>query len=129
MREESRILYIESDEHERRSLTELIRSNGFPVWAVATLAEARAALQTRQVCLLLIDIQKFSREDGHYNGLKLVNETAYAHIPKIIVMIDEDGRVRRNLRRNPSVVGYYFRADPQRLEKLLAVLASHIPQG
>lgn len=125
MQKQRHILYIENDEDELHSLAELIEFEGFRVSKAAIAETAREILQENQIHLMLIRIDW--PPYGEPDILKLVNDSIYLGIPKVIILIERDEIIDHLLKDNSSIVDFSYMLDPQRLKKLMAVLNRHTP--
>lgn len=126
MPRQNHILYVEHDEYERMALAELIEIEGFRVYQAASLEGAVASLRSNSIDLLLINVSLPASQTEGYSALRLVNDTTYKKLPKILVLVDEDMQIKEAVRPNPSVIDFYYKGDPQRLNKLFRTLRNYL---
>ncbi|MDX5363344.1 MAG: sigma-54 dependent transcriptional regulator [Pseudazoarcus pumilus] len=90
MTERANILVVEDDPALARLVVDELEASGRRVTACTTLAEARAALQRRQLDLVVTDLRL---PDGH--GMELVGELVAAEPRPAIIVVTAFGSVRQ----------------------------------
>lgn len=124
-----RIVYVEPDEHERNSLADLLEYESFAVFRAATIDHAIEFINhDTEVHLLLIGIDTSSVNGDSHKYVDFVCAVNYEEIPKAIITAyagREDfinDMLMQRLDNHPSVLGFIYKQDPDRLTKITTLL-------
>lgn len=99
-----KILFLEDDEEYAETLSELLELEGFQILNAYCVDEAEQILDEAWAHFAVIDLSMTGEADNR-DGLKIVNNPAYAAIPKVILtgFGNDPALVRETLRTTPGM--------------------------